>query len=114
MNIQECLTITKNTRFARKTAIETTTYELLSTSESGETRIIDVVEVEKIGKKKATYRYQIRRMSLPDGKYINEYKWDDTQPDKYKALVKEWVSLPVKSSYKHSTGLTSFETFYLG
>lgn len=113
MNIKECLTVTKNTRFARRTSIETTTYELLSTSESGETRIIDVVEVEKIGRKKATYRYQIRRMSLPEGKYINDYKWDDTQPDKCKALVKEWLSLPVKDSYKARTGLTVFETFYL-
>ena len=112
MNKKECLTITTNYRSYKKTAIETTTYELLCTSESGDTRIIDVIEVEKIGKKKPTYRRQHRLMSLPEGKYLNEYSWDSTQPEKFKALVKEWLALPCKDVYQASTGLTAFETRY--
>ena len=112
MNKKECLTITTNYRSYKKTAIETTTYELLCTSESGDTRIIDVIEVEKIGKKKPTYRRQHRLMSLPEGKYLNEYSWDSTQPEKFKALAKEWLALPCKDIYQASTGSTSFETRY--
>ena len=112
MNKKECLTITTNYRSYKKTAIETTRYELLCTSESGETRVIDIIEVEKIGKKKPTYRYQHRRMALPEGKYINEYSWDNTQPEKFKALVNEWLGLPYKEVYRDHTGLTAFETRY--
>lgn len=112
MNKKECLTITTNYRSYKKTAVETTIYELLCTSESGDTRIIDTVEVEKIGKKKPTYRHQHRRMALPEGKYLNEYSWDSTQPEKFKALVDEWQALPYKEVYRASTGLTAFETRY--
>ena len=75
MNRNECLTITTNYSAHKRTAIETITYELLCTSESGDTRIIDVIEVEKIGKKKPTYRHQHRRMALPEGKYLNLSGW---------------------------------------
>ena len=112
MNKKECLTITTNYRSYKKTAIETTTYELLCTSESGDTRIIDVIEVEKIGRKKPTYRHQHRIMSLPEGRYLNECSWDNTQPEKFKALVKEWLGLPYKEVYRAHTGLTAFETRY--
>lgn len=112
MNKKECLTITTNTRFNKTTVLVTITYELLCTSESGETRVIDIIEVEKIGKKKPTYRHQHRRMALPEGKYLNEYSWDSTQPEKFKALVKEWSNLPYKEVYRASTGLTAFETRY--
>ena len=112
MNKKECLTITTSYRSYKKTAIETTTYELLCTSESGDTRIIDVIEVEKIGTKKPTYRHQHRRMALPEGEYLNEYSWDSTQPEKFKALVKEWSDLPYKEVYRASTGLTTCETRY--
>lgn len=112
MNKKECLTITTNYRSYKKTAIETTTYELLCTSESGDTRIIDVIEMEKIGKKKPTYRHQHRRMALPEGKYIDEYSWDNTQPEKFKALIKEWLDLPHKKVYRACTGLTAIETRY--
>jgi len=112
MSKKECLTITKNYRSYKKTAIETTIYELLCTSESGETRVIDIIEVEKIGKKKPTYRHQHRRMALPEGKYTNEYSWDNTQPEKFKALVEEWLDLPFKETYRSSAGLTTCETRY--
>ena len=112
MTKKECLTITTNYRSYKKTAIETTTYELLCTSESGDTRIIDVIEQEQIGKKKPTYRHQHRRMALPEGKYLNEYSWDSTQPEKFKALAKEWLALPCKDVYQASTSLTAFETRY--
>lgn len=112
MNKKECLTITTSYRAHKKTAIETITYELLCTSESGNTRIIDIIEVEKIGKKKPTYRRQHRLMSLPEGRYLNEYSWDITQPDKFKAMVEEWQALPYKEVYRASTGLTDFETRY--
>ena len=112
MNKKECLTITTNTRFNKTTVLVTVTYELLCTSESGETRVIDIIEVEKIGKKKPTYRHQHRRMALPEGKYLNEYSWDSTQPEKFKALVKEWSNLPYKEVYRANTGLTAFETRY--
>lgn len=112
MNKKECLTITTNTRFNKTTVLVTITYELLCTSESGETRVIDTIEVEKIGKKKPTYRHQHRRMALPEGKYLNEYSWDNTQPEKFKAMVKEWSDLPYKEVYRASTGLTAFETRY--
>lgn len=112
MNRKECLTITTNTRFNKTTVLVTITYELLCTSGSGDTRIIDTIEVEKIGKKKPTYRHQHRLMSLPEGKYVNEYSWDATQPEKFKALVEEWSDLPFKEVYRASTGLTAFETRY--
>ena len=112
MTKKECLTITTNTRLNKRVIIETTIYELLCTSESGEMRIIDTIEMEKIGKKKPTYRHQHRRMALPEGKYLNEYSWDNTQPEKFKALVKEWLALPYKDVYQASTGLTAFETRY--
>ena len=112
MNKKECLTITTNYRFNKTTAIVTIRYELLCTSESGDTRIIDVIEQEKIGKKKPTYRHQHKRMALPEGKYLNEYSWDNTQPEKFKALVREWLGLPSKEVYRASTGLTAFETRY--
>lgn len=112
MNKKECLTITTNYRSYKKTAIETTTYELLCTTESGDMRIIDVIEMEKIGKKKPTYRHQHRRMALPEGRYLNECSWDITQPEKFKALVEEWQALPYKEVYRASTGLTAFETRY--
>ena len=112
MNKKECLTITTNYRSYKKTAIETTTYELLCTSESGEMRIIDTIEMEKIGNKKPRYRHQHRRMALPEGKYMNEYSWDSTQPEKFKAMVSEWLSLPSKETYQASTGLTAIETRY--
>ena len=112
MNKKECLTIATNYRSYKKTAIETTTYELLCTSESGDTRIIDVIEQEKIGKKKPTYRHQHRIMSLPEGKYLNAYSWDVTQPEKFKALVEEWQALPYKEVHRASTGLTTCETRY--
>ena len=112
MNKKECLTITTNTRSNKTTVLITITYELLCTSESGDTRIIDVIEQEKIGKKKPTYRHQHKRMALPEGKYLNDYSWDDTQPDKFKALVKEWLGLPYKEVYRAHTGLTAFETRY--
>ena len=112
MNKKECLTITTNYRSRKNTAIETTTYELLCTSESEDMRIIDVIEVEKIGRKKPTYRHQHRRMALPEGKYLNDYSWDNTQPRKFKAMVEEWQALPYKEVDRASTGLTSFETRY--
>ena len=112
MNKKECLTITTSYRAHKKTAIETTIYELLCTSESGETRVIDTIELEKIGKKTPTYRHQHRRMALPEGKYLNEYSWDSTQPEKFKALVIEWLDLPYKEVYRANTGLTAFETRY--
>ena len=112
MNKKECLTITTNYRSRKNTAIETTTYELLCTSESGDTRIIDVIEMEKIGKKKPSYRHQHRIMSLPEGKYLNAYSWDVTQPDKFKALVADWLAIPYKETYRASTGLTTCETRY--
>ena len=112
MNKRECLTITTNYRAYKKTAIETITYELLCTSESGDMRIIDVIELEKTGKKKPKYRHQHRRMALPEGRYLNEYSWDSTQPEKFKALVEEWQALPYKEVYRASTGLTAFETRY--
>ena len=112
MNKKECLTITTNYRSYKKTATGTTTYELLCTSESGDMRIIDKIEIEKVGKKKPTYRHQHRRMALPEGNYLNEYSWDSTQPEKFKALVKEWSDLPYKEVYRASTGLTAFETRY--
>ena len=112
MNKKECLTITTSYRAHKKTAIETITYELLCTSESGDMRIIDIIEVEKIGMKKPTYRHQHRRMALPEGNYLNGYSWDSTQPEKFKALVKEWLGLPCKEVYRASTGLTAFETRY--
>ena len=112
MNKKECLTITTSYRAHKKTAIETITYELLCTSESGDTRIIDTIEAEKIGRKKRTYRHQHRRMALPEGNYLNDYSWDSTQPEKLKAMVKEWSSLPYKEVYRANTGLTSFETRY--
>ena len=112
MNRKECLTITTNYRAYKKVAIETTIYELLCTSESGDTRIIDVIEMEKIGKKKPSYRHQHKIMSLPEGRYLNEYSWDNTQPEKFKALVKEWLNLPYKEVHCASTKLTAFETRY--
>ena len=112
MTKKECLTITTNTRLNKRVIIETTIYELLCTSESGEMRIIDKIEMEKIGRKKPTYRHQHRRMALPEGKYLNEYSWDSTQPEKFKALVKEWSNLPYKEVYSANTGLTAFETRY--
>ena len=112
MNKKECLTITSSYRAHKKTSIETTIYELLSTSKSGDTRIIDTIEMEKIGKKKPTYRHQHRRMALPEGKYLNEYSWDVTQPDKFKALVADWLAIPCKETYRASTGLSAFETRY--
>ena len=112
MTKKECLTITTNYRSYKKTAIETTTYELLCTSESGDTRIIDVIEVEKIGKKKPTYRHQHRRMALPEGNYLNEYSWDSTQPEKFKVMIEGWIVLPYKEVYRASTGSTAFETRY--
>ena len=112
MTKKECLTITTSTRFNKTTAIVTVIYELLCTSESGDTRIIDVIEQEQIGKKKPTYRHQHRRMALPEGKYLNEYSWDVTQPDKFKALVADWLAIPYKETYRASTGLSAFETRY--
>ena len=112
MNKKECLTITTNYRAYKKVAIDTTTYELLCTSERGETRVINIIEVEKIGKKKPTYRHQHRRMALTEGKYLNEYSWDSTQPEKFKAMVSEWTALPYKEVYRASTGLSAFETRY--
>ena len=112
MNKKECLTIITNTRFNKTTVQVTTTYELLCTSESGDTRIIDKIEIEKIGKKKPTYRHQHRRMALPEGKYLNEYSWDSAQPEKFKALVTDWLAIPYKETYRASTGLTAFETRY--
>ena len=112
MNRKECLTITTSYRAYKKVAIVATTYELLCTSESGDMRIIDVIEQEKIGKKKPTYRHQHRRMALPEGGYLNEYSWDNTQPEKFKATVKEWSDLPYKEVYRASNGLTAFETRY--
>ena len=112
MNKKECLTITTNYRSHKKTTIETTIYELLCTSESGDTRIIDVIEQEKIGKKKPTYRHQHRRMALPEGRYLDKYSWDNTQPDKLKTMIQEWLSLPSKEVYRASTGLTASETRY--
>lgn len=112
MNRKECLTITTNTRFNKTTALVTITYELFCTSESGDTRIIDIIEVEKIGKKKPTYRHQHRLMTLPEGKYLNEYSWDNTQPEKFKAMIKEWLDLPYKEVYRAHTGLTACETRY--
>ena len=112
MNKKECLTITANYRSHKKTAIETITYELLCTSESGDMRIIDIIEVEKIGMRKPKYRHQHRRMALPEGNYLNDYSWDSTQPEKLKAMVEEWSSLPYKEVYRAHTGLTSFETRY--
>ena len=113
MDKKECLTITTNTRSNKTTILVTITYELLCTSESGETRVIDIIEVEKIGKKKPTYRHQHRRMALPEGNYLNEYSWDSTQPEKFKALVEEWLAIPYKETYRSSAGLTAFETRYL-
>ena len=112
MTKKECLTITTSYRAHKKTAIETITYELLCTSESGDMRIIDVIEVEKIGMKKPKYRHQRRRMTLPEGNYLNDYSWDSTQPEKFKALVEEWLAIPYKETYRASTGLTTFETRY--
>ena len=113
MDKKECLTITTNTRSNKTTILVTITYELLCTSESGETRVIDIIEVEKIGKKKPKYRHQHRRMALPEGNYLNEYSWDSTQPEKFKALVEEWLAIPYKETYRSSAGLTAFETRYL-
>ena len=113
MNRKECLTITTNTRFNKTTMLVTITYELLCTSESGDMRIIDVIEVEKTGKKKPTYRHQHRRMALPEGKYLNEYSWDNIQPEKFKAMVTDWLALPYKETYRSNTGLTAFETRYI-
>ena len=112
MNKKECLTITTSYRTYKKVAIETTIYELLCTSESGDMRIIDIIEVEKIGRKNPKYRHQHRRMALPEGKYLNEYSWDVTQPDKFKALVADWLAIPYKETYRASTGLSAFETRY--
>ena len=112
MNKKQCLTITTNYRSYKKTTIETTIYELLCTSESGDMRIIDIIEVENIGRKKPTYRHQHRRMALPEGNYLNEYSWDSTQPEKFKALVKEWSNLPYKEVYRANAWLTAFETRY--
>ena len=112
MNRKECLTITTNTRFNKTTVLVTVTYELLCTSESGDMRIIDVIEQEKIGRKKPTYRHQHRRMALPEGEYLNEYSWDSTQPDKLKTMIQEWLSLPYKEVYRASIGLASCETRY--
>ena len=112
MNKKECLTITTNYRAYKNTSVETTIYELLCTSESGDMRIIDVIELEKIGKKKPKYRHQHRRMTLPEGKYLNDYSWDSTQPEKFKAMVTDWLAIPYKEVYRASTGLTAFETRY--
>ena len=112
MNRKECLTITTNTRFHKTTVHVTVTYELLCTSESGDTRIIDVIEQEQIGKKKPTYRHQHKSMALPEGKYLNEYSWDSTQPEKFKVMIEGWIVLPYKEVYRASTSLTAFETRY--
>ena len=112
MNRKECLTITTNCRAYKNTSVETTIYELLCTSESGDMRIIDVIEQEKIGKKKPTYRHQHRRMALPEGNYLNDYSWDSTQPEKLKAMVTDWLAIPYKETYRASTGLSAFETRY--
>ena len=113
MSKQECLTITTNWRSNKRIAIETTRYEMLGTSEIGDTRIIDVVEVEKVGKKKATYRHQHKLMSLPEGRYLTDPTWDDTQPVKFKDMVAAWLVLPYKDVYKTHGGLSSIETRYL-
>lgn len=113
MSKQECLTITTNLRSNKRVMIETTRYEMLGTSECGDTRIIDVVEIEKVGKKKATYRHQHKLMALPAGRYLTEHIWDDTQPGKFKALVAKWLSIPHKDVYKTHGGLSSIETRYL-
>ena len=112
MNKKECLTITTSYRAHKKTTIETITYELLCTSESGETRVIDIIEVEKIGMKKPKYRHQHRRIALPEGRYLNGCSWDITQPDKFKAMVTDWLAIPYKETYRASTGLSAFETRY--
>ena len=113
MSKQECLTVTTNLRSNKRVMIETTRYEMLGTSESGDTRIIDVVEVEKVGKKKATYRHQHKLMALPEGRYLTEHTWDDTQPSKFKATVAAWLALPYKEVYKDHGGLSIIETRYL-
>ena len=114
MSKQECLTIATNLRSNKRVMIETTRYEMLGTSESGHTRIIDVVEVEKVGKKKATYRHQHKLMALPDGRYLtDDHAWDETQPDKCKVMVAAWLALPYKDVYKTNGGLYSIETRYL-
>ena len=113
MSKQECLTITTNWRSNKRIAIETTRYEMLGTSESGDTRIIDVVEVEKVGNKKATYRCQHKLMALPEGRYLTDHTWDDTQPGKFKAMVAAWLALPYKDVYKTHGGLSSIESRYL-
>ena len=113
MSKQECLTITTNLHSNKRVMIETTRYEMLGTSESGHTRIIDVVEVEKVGKKKATYRHQHKLMALPEGRYLTDHTWDDTQPGKFKAMVSAWLALPYKDGYKTHGGLYSIESRYL-
>lgn len=113
MSKQECLTITTNWRSNKRIAIETIQYEMLGTSESGDTRIIDIVEVEKVGKKKATYRYQHKLMALPAGRYLTEHTWDDTQPGKFKVMIAAWLALPHKDVYKTHGGLFSIEARYL-
>ena len=113
MSKQECLTITTNLRTNKRVMIETARYEMLGTSESGDTRIIDVVEVEKVGKKKATYRYQHKLMALPEGRYLTYHTWDDTQPGKLEAMVAAWLALPYKDVYKTHGGMSSIETRYL-
>ena len=112
MNKKECLTITTNYRAYKNTSVETTIYELLCTSESGDMRIIDIIEQEKIGMKKPKYRHQHRRMALPEGKYLNGYSWDSTQPEKFKAMVTDWLANPYKETYRSSAGLTTCETRY--
>ena len=110
MSKQECLIITTNLRSNKRVLIETARYEMLGTSESGRTRIINIVEVEKVGKNKATYRYQHKLMALPEGQYLTGHTWDGTQPGKFKAMVAAWLALPYKDVYKTHGGLSSIET----
>ena len=112
MNRLDCLTITTNYRSYKKLTIETFRYELMQTTESGDTRIIDLVEVEKVGKKKPTYRYQHKLMALPAGKYLNAHTWDDTQPDKFKNMVIDWLKIPAREVHKTHGGLSTIEMRY--
>ena len=110
---KECLTITKNIRSAGKRTIETELYELLSTGKDN-VRYIDIIEKETT-RKKTTYKYQHKRMDLETGHYINAdcHTWDDTQPQKFKNRIDEWLALPIADIYKTHGGLSSIEIRYL-
>ena len=108
----ECLTITKRGIVRGKTHIENTVYEMLGTTDTGETRLIDVIEVDQYARKKVV-RHQAKRMALPEGKYISETAWGDTQKAKHLKMVAKWLDLPVKESYSGWYGTSHGETRFI-